>query len=57
MYAGWPVDETYDEQSNITLAPQLEGKLLLIHGGIDENVNPSATFKLSEALIKAGKYF
>lgn len=26
-------------------------------GGIDENVNPSATFKLSEALIKAGKYF
>lgn len=57
LYAGWPVDESYDEQSNITMAHLLKGSLLLIHGGIDENVNPSATFKLSEALIKADKYF
>lgn len=57
MYVGWPVDSIYQEESNITLAPKLKGKLLLIHGGIDENVNPSETFKLSEALIKAGKYF
>lgn len=57
MYAGWPVGEYYDEQSNVTLAPDLRGNLLLIHGGIDENVNPSATFKLAEALIKADKYF
>lgn len=57
MYAGWPVGDYYDAQSNITLAPKLKGELLLIHGGIDENVNPSATFKLSEALIKADKYF
>lgn len=57
MYAGWPVGDYYDEQSNITLAPNLKGNLLLIHGGIDENVNPSATFKLAEALIKADKYF
>lgn len=57
MYAGWPVDEVYQEQSNVTLAPNLKGKLFLIHGGIDENVNPSATFKLSEALIKADKDF
>lgn len=57
MYAGWPVDETYHLQSNVTMAPQMKGKLLLIHGAIDENVNPSATFKLSEALIKADKDF
>lgn len=57
MYAGWPVDEVYEEQSNITMAPKMKGNLLLIHGGIDENVNPSAAFKLSEALIKADKYF
>ena len=57
MYAGWPVDSVYQLQSNITMAPLLKGKLLLIHGGIDENVNPSATFKLSEALIKANKFF
>lgn len=57
MYMGWPVDEAYEEQSNITMAPNLRGKLLITHGGIDENVNPSATFKLAEALIQADKEF
>ncbi|HMO38590.1 MAG TPA: prolyl oligopeptidase family serine peptidase [Saprospiraceae bacterium] len=57
MYMGWPVDSAYHLQSNITMAANLQGKLLLVHGGIDENVNPSATFKLSEALIKANKDF
>jgi dipeptidyl aminopeptidase/acylaminoacyl peptidase len=57
MYQGWPVDDTYEKASNITNAKNLEGKLLLIHGGIDENVNPSATFKLAEALVNADKEF
>lgn len=57
MYMGWPVDSTYNQVSNITMAPNLKGKLLITHGGIDENVNPSATFKLAEALIKADKEF
>ncbi len=57
MYQGWPVDETYHEVSNVTNAANLKGKLLLTHGGIDDNVNPSATFKLAEALIKADKDF
>ena len=57
MYQGWPVDSTYQEVSNITNAANLKGKLLLTHGGIDDNVNPSATFKLTEALIKADKEF
>ncbi len=57
MYMGWPVDTAYHNQSNITMAGNLQGKILLVHGGIDENVNPSATFKLSEALIKADKDF
>jgi dipeptidyl aminopeptidase/acylaminoacyl peptidase len=57
MYMGWPVDSSYHAVSNITMAPNLKGKLLLVHGGIDENVNPSATFKLAEALIKADKEF
>ena len=57
MYMGYPVDERYEEVSNITMAPNLKGKLLLVHGGIDDNVNPSATFKLAEALIKADKQF
>ncbi|HKK75107.1 MAG TPA: prolyl oligopeptidase family serine peptidase [Saprospiraceae bacterium] len=57
MYMGWPVDEAYEEQSNITMAENLQGKLLITHGGIDENVNPSATFKLAEALVQADKQF
>ncbi len=57
MYMGWPVDSTYNQVSNITMAANLKGKLLLVHGGIDENVNPSATFKLAEALVKADKEF
>ena len=43
--------------ANITNAKNLKGKLLLTHGGLDDNVNPSATFKLAEALIKADKDF
>ena len=57
MYMGWPVDSTYHLASNITMAGNLKGKLLITHGGIDENVNPSATFKLAEALVKANKEF
>jgi dipeptidyl aminopeptidase/acylaminoacyl peptidase len=57
MYMGWPVDSTYQLVSNITMAGNLKGKLLITHGGIDENVNPSATFKLAEALIRANKEF
>ena len=57
MYMGWPVDSTYHLQSNITMAGKLKGKLLLVHGGLDDNVNPSATFKLAEALVKADKEF
>jgi len=57
MYQGWPVDETYEEVSNITNAKNLKGKLLLLHGGIDDNVNPSATFKFAHALINADKEF
>ena len=57
MYQGWPIDETYEKVSNITNAGNLKGKLLLVHGGIDDNVNPSATFKLAEALVNADKEF
>ncbi len=57
MYMGWPVDSAYHKQSNITMAGNLEGKLLITHGGIDENVNPSASFKLAEALVQADKPF
>ena len=57
FYMGWPVDSTYHEVSNITMAGNLKGKLMITHGAVDENVNASATFKLAEALINADKEF
>ena len=39
------------------LAPNLVGKLLLVHGDMDNNVHPGNTMRLVNALIKANKRF
>ncbi|MEO1218475.1 MAG: prolyl oligopeptidase family serine peptidase [Bacteroidota bacterium] len=57
MYMGWPVDSSYRYSSNIEIAHKLKGKLLLVHGGLDENINPATTFKLAEAFIREDKEF
>lgn len=43
----------YDLVSNTRLAKRLTGKLLLIYGGVDENVPLKNAFLLFDALIKA----
>ncbi|MDC7683438.1 prolyl oligopeptidase family serine peptidase [Asticcacaulis sp. BYS171W] len=48
-------DATWERNSNISVAKNLKGKLMLIHGDIDDNVPVAASLRLSEALIKAGK--
>jgi dipeptidyl aminopeptidase/acylaminoacyl peptidase len=57
QYMGYPVEEFYEEQSNITNSHKLEGKLLLVHGAMDDNVNPASTIRLVDALIKNNKDF
>ncbi len=57
QYMGYPMGEFYEEQSNITSAGKLEGKLLLVHGAMDDNVNPASTIRLVDALIKNNKDF
>jgi dipeptidyl-peptidase-4 len=47
----------YDLSSAIHLAPQLQGRLLLIHGTSDDNVHLQNTMEYDKALIKAGKLF
>ena len=47
------VREYYDLVSNTRLAKRLKGRLLLIYGGIDENVPLKNAFVLFDALIKA----
>ncbi len=43
--------------ANHELAENLKGKLLLVHGDMDNNVHHAGTFRLVEALIKANKRF
>ena len=47
--------EGYREASLLTHAAQLEGKLLLVHGGIDENVHFRHTARLITALTAANR--
>jgi len=57
QWMGYPIGDHYREQSNITQAARLKGKLMLIVGELDRNVPPESTFQLANALIKAGKDF
>lgn len=57
LWMGWPIGPHYAEQSNVTNAHKLQGKLLLIVGELDRNVDPASTMQVVNALIKAGKDF
>ncbi|NBO57926.1 MAG: S9 family peptidase [Chitinophagia bacterium] len=48
---------SYMIDKNPDVAKNLKGKLLLIHGEIDNNVHPSNTIRVVNALIKANKRF
>ncbi|MFI6155305.1 prolyl oligopeptidase family serine peptidase [Kitasatospora sp. NPDC051170] len=56
-YLGLPQDnpEGYADDCLLTDAPALERPLLLIHGLADDNVHPSHTLLLSQALTRAGR--
>jgi dipeptidyl aminopeptidase/acylaminoacyl peptidase len=47
----------YDSQANRLLARNLKGKLLLMHGDMDDNVHPAMTIQVVDALIKANRDF
>ncbi len=48
---------TYSIDKNPDVAKNLKGRLLLIHGEIDNNVHPANTMRVVNALIKANKRF
>ena len=56
-WMGWPIGPEYADNSNVTHAAQLTGKLLLTVGELDHNVDPSSTMQVVNALMKADKDF
>jgi dipeptidyl aminopeptidase/acylaminoacyl peptidase len=56
-YQGSVEGENYVPQANMSIAKNLKGKLLLIHGDMDDNVHPALTIQVVDALIKANKDF
>lgn len=57
LWMGWPIGPHYEEQSNVTQAHKLTGKLMLVVGELDRNVDPASTMQVVDALIKADKDF
>lgn len=47
----------YEVQANQNFAANLKGKLMLAHGGMDNNVPPYNTYLVVDALVKANKDF
>jgi dipeptidyl aminopeptidase/acylaminoacyl peptidase len=56
-YDGLAENSNYDAQANENYAKNLKGKLLLAHGLMDDNVPPSNTMLVVDALVKANKNF
>lgn len=57
QWMSWPVDSSYVECSNVENAHKLERPLMLVVGELDDNVDPSSTYQVVNALIKANKDF
>lgn len=49
--------DNYTGQDNASMAKNLQGKLMLVHGTMDDNVPPYMTLLVADALIKANKDF
>lgn len=57
QWMGYPVDKSYEECSNVVNAKNLKGKLMLVVGEMDDNVDPSSSYQVVNALQKANKDF
>lgn len=57
QWMGYPIGPHYAENSNVVNAYKLQGKLLLIVGEMDDNVDPASTMQVVDTLIKSNKEF
>jgi dipeptidyl aminopeptidase/acylaminoacyl peptidase len=56
-YDGAENPEAWTHASNVDIADRLTGKLLLVHGGMDDQVHPDHTLRLADRLIAADEDF
>jgi dipeptidyl aminopeptidase/acylaminoacyl peptidase len=49
--------DNFADEANASMAANLKGRLLLMHGDMDDNVHPAMTIQLVDALIKANRSF
>lgn len=57
QWMSYPVDSSYIKSSNTENAHLLNRPLMLVVGEMDDNVDPSSTYQVVNALVKAGKDF
>lgn len=57
QFMGWPIDQSYEDSSNVVHAGKLKGALMLMVDELDYNVDPASTMQVVNALIKAEKDF
>jgi dipeptidyl aminopeptidase/acylaminoacyl peptidase len=57
QWMSWPLGPHYAASSNVDNAYRLRGKLMLVVGEMDTNVDPASTLQVVNALIKANKKF
>ncbi len=57
QWMGYPIGKEYEACSNVVNAHLLEGKLMLILGELDNNVDPASTLQVVNELIKHNKEF
>ena len=57
QWMGWPIGPQYSASSNVDNAWRLQGKLLLVVGELDTNVDPASTMQVVNALLDAKKDF
>jgi dipeptidyl aminopeptidase/acylaminoacyl peptidase len=56
-YDGADNPEAWACTSNVDIADRMAGKLLLVHGEMDDQVHPHHTLRLADRLVAAGKEF
>jgi len=57
QWMGWPLGPEYAQSSNVDNAHRLQGKVLLVVGEMDRNVDPASTYQVVNQLIKHNKDF